>query len=450
MIAVDPSNLATTELHVRVASLARWLWLWLLAALLAMIFVPWQQSVRGSGRVIAYAPVERQQAIEAPVEGRVVEWHVQEGDRVSKGDAVVTLSDNDPEILARLEREYEATRSQVEATKLSIAVTESRISSLDSARLAAVSNAKLRAQMARDRKDAAAQGVIAAKATLTTAELNLKRQRSLHEEGLASTRDRELAELDRDRAEAELDQAQATLAAAEREISALQAELERIAANQEAELNGARASLQSLYAGKAKIEAEQTKVEVRLARQRSMRIDAPRAGTILRLVARPGGEIVKASDPLALLVPERSASAVELWVDGNDAPLVQTQRPVRLQFEGWPALQFVGWPAVAVGTFGGRVAFVDAAGDGTGRFRVVVVPDHGHAWPEGNYLRQGVRANGWVLLDQVRLGFEIWRQLNGFPPSITLEQNEDPRFADKESKVKSRGANDTSGPALEP
>jgi adhesin transport system membrane fusion protein len=34
-------------------------------------------------------------------------------------------------------------------------------------------------------------------------------------------------------------------------------------------------------------------------------------------------------------------------------------------------------------------------------------------------MRQGVRAVGWVLLDEVSLGFELWRQLNGFPPSVS-------------------------------
>jgi adhesin transport system membrane fusion protein len=63
---------------------------------------------------------------------------------------------------------------------------------------------------------------------------------------------------------------------------------------------------------------------------------------------------------------------------------------------------------------------VDATDDGTGRFRVVVAPDPGSEdWPEARYLRQGVRANGWVLLRQVKLGFEMWRRFNGFPPTTT-------------------------------
>ena len=93
---------------------------------------------------------------------------------------------------------------------------------------------------------------------------------------------------------------------------------------------------------------------------------------------------------------------------------------MRLQFEGWPAVQFTGWPSVAVGTFPGEVAFVDMTDDGQGHFRVVVVPpkDEPHAWPDAAFLRQGVQANGWILLDTVRLGFELWRQWNGFPPAM--------------------------------
>jgi len=44
------------------------------------------------------------------------------------------------------------------------------------------------------------------------------------------------------------------------------------------------------------------------------------------------------------------------------------------------------------------------------------------AWPSQQYLRQGVRANGWVLLNQVALGYELWRQFNGFPPVVAQSE----------------------------
>ena len=109
-------------------------------------------------------------------------------------------------------------------------------------------------------------------------------------------------------------------------------------------------------------------------------------------------------------------------MNGNDIPLIHAGDPVRLQFEGWPAVQFTGWPSVAVGTFGGRVMLVDATDDGQGKFRILVQPDpKDEAWPSNRYLRQGVRTNGWVLLNRVSLGFELWRQFNAFPPTVTQQ-----------------------------
>jgi adhesin transport system membrane fusion protein len=97
-------------------------------------------------------------------------------------------------------------------------------------------------------------------------------------------------------------------------------------------------------------------------------------------------------------------------------------------------VQFSGWPSAAIGTYGGKVAFVDPHDDGKGRFRVVVVPDGPHPWPPRQYLRQGTRATGWVLLGRVKLGYEIWRQFNGFPPEWLSEDAEAGDKKDKEAK----------------
>ncbi len=61
--------------------------------------------------------------------------------------------------------------------------------------------------------------------------------------------------------------------------------------------------------------------------------------------------------------------------------------------------------------------------NGKGKFRCQILPDPSETqkWPEEQFLRQGVRANGWVLLEQVPLWFEVWRKLNGFPPSLDPE-----------------------------
>ncbi|MFO0676564.1 MAG: hypothetical protein U0169_08525 [Polyangiaceae bacterium] len=70
------------------------------------------------------------------------------------------------------------------------------------------------------------------------------------------------------------------------------------------------------------------------------------------------------------------------------------------------------------GAFAAKVAFVDATDNGAGQFRVILTPEEGAVWPAPVYLRQGVRAEGWVQLGRVKLGYELWRLFSGFPGSL--------------------------------
>ncbi len=396
-----------------------------LVTVVGVLLSPWRQNVAGTGRVVAYAPTDRVQSIEAPLAGRVVTWHVQEGSTVVAGDPIVDIADNDPNFLDRLERERAAVEQRIVAARSGVAMAELSVTSLEAARDGAVSNAELYVLITKDKRAEAEQGVEAAEAELKTALLDHSRQRDLGSEGLASTRKVELADLTLATSQSKRDAARAKLRAADREIQAAMAKLDNVRSKENAVIAKARESLAKQKSELAKAEGELAKTEVNLARQQSMSVVAPVSGTVLRLATPGSGEFVKPGDVVAQIVPDTASRAVELWVSGNDMPLITPGRSVRLQFEGWPAVQFVGWPSVAVGTFGGVVAFVDATDDGRGKFRVLVAPDpNDEPWPETRYLRQGVRANGWLLLDEVSVAFELWRQLNGFPPSI------DPKAAD--------------------
>ena len=422
LIDIEPSVLRLTQPTQSARVLARRLVLAALVLTAILALAPWQQSLPGHGRVIAYAPLDRQQALVAPMDGRVVEWMVEEGGHVAAGDPIARIADNDPDILARIERERRAAQDRVEAARRAIDLSQQRIDGLALAQLSATDGARMRAGMAVDRELAAQQAVDAAQAGLNAAILNLERTQKLAAEGLASTRSLELAELAEQTARADLLRARAARAAARGEVRAMRADTSRIGGDTGAAVDGAQVPVGTARGGLARAEGDLARIEVRQVRQGAMVVTAPRDGSVLRLIARQGGEMVKAGDPIAQFVPDTEARAVELWLDGIDAPLVTPGRHVRLQFEGWPAVQFVGWPSGGVGTFGGVVAFVDATDDGRGHFRVVVLPDLDappeDAWPAAQFLRQGVRANGWVLLDQVPLGYELWRQFNGFPPAI--------------------------------
>jgi membrane fusion protein, adhesin transport system len=359
------------------------------------------------------------------VEGRVSRWHVAEGTRVKKGDLIVDMEDYDPNFLSRLSAEKEAVEQRIEAARERESSLRARIAELQNSLQAELNTADFKIAMAQDRARAAEQSREAAVAKRLSAEQNINRLRLLHPKGLASTRQVEVAQADERSARAEEDRAQATLSAAHSEAKSFQTDRSKIQAEKTASINDAKASRASAQADIANALASLQQIQVRLARQSTQSIRVARDGTIFRLLAQPHGEVLKAGEPVATFVPDTQSRAVELIINGNDMPLVSKGRPVRLQFQGWPAIQFVGWPSVAVGTFGGKVELVDSTDLGQGNFRILVVPDEkDEAWPSTQYLRQGVRVNGWVLLNRVPLGFEVWRQFNGFPPVVAATSPE--------------------------
>ncbi|OYY91384.1 MAG: RND transporter [Sphingomonas sp. 28-66-16] len=170
---------------------------------------------------------------------------------------------------------------------------------------------------------------------------------------------------------------------------------------------------------RAKIAASRAainKVNVDLSRQSAQVVRAPRAGRIMTINAGAGATMVSAGDILATFAPEESARVVALYVDGRDVSLIRPGRRVRLAFEGWPAIQFSGWPSVAQGMFDGRVRTIDLSASANGLFRILIEPAPDRPpWPKEPYVRLGANVRGWVLMDTVSAGYELWRQLNDFP-----------------------------------
>ncbi len=298
---------------------------------LFLAFVPWVQTTSGFGNVTALNPNDRLQEINALVPGRIAEWYVRDGSHVSVGDPIVRIVDVDPQLLQRLAAE----REQV-------------VAKLD-----------------------------AAENAMATAEIDLQRMKDLYDEGLASRREFEQAQI----------------------------------------------RVQELRSRVAEASAELSRVDVNLSRQSVQIVRAPRDGVILRVNAGDAATFVRAGDVVASFVPDNVDRAVELFIDGADVALVSPGDPVRLQFEGWPVVQFSGWPSIAVGTFGGVVSAVDPSAQPNGRFRVLVTedPDAELPWPGQQFVRFGSSARGWVLLDTVSVGYEIWRQLNNFPAELPTD-----------------------------
>lgn len=435
-------------------------WL-LLLTICVLMFAPWQQSVSGSGNVVAYAPRERQQNIEAPIKGRIVRWGdaIIENARLQKGQLIAEIQDLDPLLMARLQEQLTAMGQQVQAASEQVAASHrsaeaaqtivqsyaAQITAYDEVKLQVIASADALIDNARQKVIAEQQHLAEQQAALAQIEADYQRQKTLYEERIVSQLKYQEAERKYKEAVAKVAKHEAYVQAAKDEQTAKEREREAKAQKAQVDVDYATAMYRKAVADVAKAEGDVAKaqsewnkaekemldLQVKVSQQESRLVTAPFDGFIMQIAANQGGQMLKEGDPLCVMVPDTTDRAVQLWVRGNDVPLISAGRHVRLQFEGWPMVQFSGWPSVAIGTFGGQVVSVDASDNGNGQFRVLVRPDPrdpnrlGATWPEANYLRQGVRANGWVLLDRVPLWYEVWRRMNAFPPSVSSKASKE-------------------------
>ncbi|MBM3983898.1 MAG: HlyD family efflux transporter periplasmic adaptor subunit [Planctomycetes bacterium] len=443
----------------RTARTARWfarfLLLLFVLAPVALAVVPWQQTVRGRGQVSAYDPTQRKQVVTALVGGQVKKWHVVEGSRVKAGDPIVDIDDNDPDLALRLDAQRKFLSSRRAAADDERAEQARAVDAQVRAQEAAVKAAKAN-------RDAAALLVDVAKEGQKNNEFAFgfeKRRYEMFDKlfrdkqfgGLESELSRDEAKMRADRAATDVKRAGAEIKRAEAALLTNESLVFQADATGLSAVATARRDLRRAEQNVFTVEREIQEIDTRIERFKARFVKSPCDGTVFRVSANAGqgGQLVKEGDELAVIVPDSTDPVVELMIDGVDAPLIaafmqQTGRGphVRLQFEGWPAVQFTGWPSVATGTFGGRVRQMDATDDGYGRFRVLVEPEEmfpGDRWPEGIYLRQGNQAVGWVFLNRVTLGYELWRQFNGFPPVVAPkppEKDADKKDGGKPPKVK--------------
>ena len=399
----------------------------LLLTIILMIFAPWQQTITGAGYVVAYAPRERQQTLEATIEGRIVRWNEElvENARVSKGEFIAEIRDLDDDYSVRLDGQLENSRTVFEHAKSAADAAEEMLKAYRRVQTEIAAAQHAYVQSAEEKVAAAQQKLAIAEAAIPQLKAAFERADELQKIGNIALE--KLQEIQRKLLESEgkVKEETANYSAARAELLGKQSDREAYIHKAAADVNYYEGALDKARGEVAKAEKEMREMESKVARQNTQSVTAPFDGYIVHLSSNGGSQLVKKGDAICTLVPYTQERAVQIWLDGNDAPLVEAGRHVRLQFEGWPAVQFSGWPSVAVGTFGGTIVSVDMVDNGKGKFRCQILPDSTDSqhWPAERYLRQGVRANGWVLLEQVPLWFEVWRKLNGFPPTVEMDSS---------------------------
>ena len=391
-----------------------------------ILFLPWTQNISGRGLVTTITPEQRPQTIQSPIPGSIQTWFVREGDYVKKGDTIMKIAEIkseyfDPNLVERTEKQKLAKEFSVESYQGKIKAQGVRIGALINERKLKLDQAENKILQAYQKVKADSIDLVAANTNLRIAEIKFTRADSLFQEGFKARKDVEDASLKLQETQAKQTSQEAKLLVSKNEVFNAKLEVSRIKAEYSDKISKAQSERFSAQSNQANSEAEVQKLDNQVSnytiRNGLLYVTAPYDGFIQTALRGGIGQTFKEGEALVGIIPENVDLAVETFVEPIDLPLIHKGEKVRVQFDGWPAIIFSGWPNVSYGTYGAEVVAVERfITKRNGKFRVLLKPDpDDHPWPKD--VRAGSGAFTMALLEDVPIWFELWRQLNGFPPN---------------------------------
>lgn len=402
---------------------------------IGFLFLPWTQNIRARGSVTTLMQEQRPQEVPTVIAGRVVKWHVKEGDYVEPGDTIVQIGEVkvdylDPQLLDRTREQITAKSEAVESYRNKTQTADRQILALREAqdlKMRDMDN-KIDQQRLKIRSDSI--DLMAAVNDLGIKSEQFRRQKVMYDSGLVSLVQLEQRNQALQDAFAKKTSAEIKFNNARQEFLRLQIErngelqqyLEKISKTEGDRFQ----ALSEISGGQGEIAKLTNEYANYSIRNGLYTVTAPQRGQVVKAKKAGIGEILKEGEMIVEIVPTDTKRAIEMFVRPVDLPLLAKGQKVRILFDGFPAIVFSGWPQASYGTFGGVVAAVESNVSSNGQFRILIKEDTADKrWPD--LLMMGTGALGIALLKDVPIWYELWRNINGFPPEYYRPKEEDPK-----------------------
>ena len=392
---------------------------------LIVLFLPWTQNITSNGQVTTLKLHQRPQTIQSQIPGRIEEWFVQEGDFVNEGDTIMRISEVKSEYFD--EKLVERTNDQIVAKSSSAIAYQGKVQALNRQVAALMNEQKLKFEQAENKliqsqlkAKSDSIDLEAAKTNLTIARRQFERTETLQNEGLKAVKDVEEKRLKLQETEAKLISQENKYLASKNDILNARIQLSTISATYADKISKAQSDMYTAQSSEFDAQAQVTKLENDYSnykkRNSLLYITAPQSGYINKAITGGIGVTFKEGEELVGIMPSQYELAIETFVRPIDLPLLHKGEKVRVQFDGWPAIVFSGWPNVSYGTYGAKIVAIENFISVNGKYRILLAPDEtDHKWPEA--IRIGSGAKTIALLEDVPIWFEMWRQINSFPPN---------------------------------
>ena len=416
------------------SNVAKW-FLFTFLAFVFIMFLPWTQNIKTQGNVNTLFQEQRPQKLNSPIPGRIIKWYVKNGDVVKKGDTILQISEIkddylDPLLVERTQEQVQAKKGVREYYNAKISTTENQIAAITAAKDLKLNQIKIKIAQLQNKLKAEQAELTAVNNELKIAQDQLNRQNKMYEEGLVSLTQLQQRNVSYQNALAKKTTAENKLAQTQQEITAQNREQNAVIQEYTEKLSkteGDRFQSMGQVAGStgdiAKLENQVATYKVRKG---LYYILATQDGQITQLTKAGIGEIVKDAETIGIIVPKKIDYIAEIYVKPVDLPLIRENQKVMLIFDGFPAIVFSGWPNSSYGTFSGKIIAVENSISENGLFKAIVAEDKTQKrWPPN--MKIGTGASGIAILNDVPIWYEIWRNINGFPPDyyqVNTQKNE--------------------------
>lgn len=429
----------------RIKRLPLYLVLFSLLGIMLSLFLPWTQNIEGKGYVTTRSPGQRPQAIQSVIPGRLERWYVREGDFVEAGDTIVFLSEVkseyfDPDLIARTSEQVQAKSQSIQSYDDKMTALQNQYAALQESLKLKIAQTNNKIEQTRNKIRIDSIDLVAYRTNLNIAENQLSRTKELYDKGLKTLTELQEKELKLQSSQAKVTVQENKLLNQKNELANLFIELSAIEREYADKLFKSQSDQQSALSAKLESVAATSKLQNQLsnygARQKFYHITAPQTGYITKTIKKGIGEIVKEGTDITTIMPATYDLAVEIYVQPQDLPLLDIGNQVRLRFDGWPAIVISGWPETSTGVFSGNIVAIDQFISDNGFYRILISPsDVEKKWPKE--LRVGTGANTFILLKDVPLWYEVWRQLNGFPPDFYEKGDKKAKEIKRKAPIKS-------------
>ena len=416
------------------SNVAKW-FLFTFLAFVFIMFLPWTQNIKTQGNVSTLYQEQRPQKLNSPIPGRIIKWYVKNGDVVKKGDTILQISEIkddylDPLLVERTQEQVQAKKVVREYYNAKISTTENQIAAITASKDLKLNQIKIKIAQLQNKLKAEQAELTAVNNELKIAQDQLNRQNKMYEEGLVSLTQLQQRNVSYQNALAKKTSAENKLAQTQQEIAAQNIEQNAVIQEYTEKLSkteGDRFQSMGQVAGStgdiAKLENQVATYKVRKG---LYYILATQDGQITQLTKAGIGEIVKDAETIGIIVPKKINYIAEIYVKPVDLPLIRENQKVMLTFDGFPAIVFSGWPNSSYGTFSGKIIAIENSISENGLFKAIVAEDKTQKrWPPN--MKIGTGASGIAILNDVPIWYEIWRNINGFPPDyyqVNTQKNE--------------------------